>query len=66
VLSSDGLVKNLCLSIQDAAGSFSDNYFDLLPGDPVEVFFLTTGEAVDNFEQRLRITSLLDSFTADP
>jgi len=39
-LSSDKLVKNLFLSTQ-VRGEFSDNYFDLLPGVPVEVQFAT-------------------------
>lgn len=37
-LTSPSLVKNLCLS-HEAEGKFSDNYFDMLPGEPVIVHF---------------------------
>ncbi len=37
-LASPTLVKTLCLT-QEAEGRFSDNYFDLLPGEPVIVRF---------------------------
>ena len=39
-LSSDKLVKNLSLSTT-VRGEFSDNYFDILPGIPVEIKFTT-------------------------
>lgn len=38
-LSSPVLVKNLCLSVDDIDGVFSDNYFDLVPGRPAVVRF---------------------------
>jgi beta-mannosidase len=38
-LKSSALVKNLCLSLDDVDGSFNDNYFDLLPRQPVVVHF---------------------------
>ena len=38
-LTSPVLVKNLHLSLDDADGFFSDNYFDLLPGKPAIVHF---------------------------
>jgi beta-mannosidase len=38
-LSSPALVKNLYLSLDDVEGFFSDNYFDLLPRQPVVVQF---------------------------
>jgi beta-mannosidase len=37
-LTSPTLVKNLCLS-HDVEGRFSDNYFDMLPNEPVIVRF---------------------------
>ena len=39
VLSSPVLVKNLCLSFDAVDGTFSDNYFDLLPGRAAVVRF---------------------------
>jgi beta-mannosidase len=34
-LTADALAKNLYLAFDDVDASFSDNFFDLLPGDPV-------------------------------
>jgi beta-mannosidase len=36
-LSTDKLAKNLFMTIGDEEGFFSDNYFDLIPGQPVKV-----------------------------
>jgi beta-mannosidase len=36
-LSTDQLAKNLYMTIGDEEGFFSDNYFDLIPGQPVKV-----------------------------
>ena len=36
-LSTDQLAKNLFMTIGDEEGFFSDNYFDLVPGQPVKV-----------------------------
>jgi beta-mannosidase len=36
-LTADALVKNLYLSFEDTDATFSDNYFDLLPGDSLVV-----------------------------
>lgn len=38
-LNADALVKNLYLSFDDWDGVFSDNYFDLMPGETVVVTF---------------------------
>ena len=38
-LTADALAKNLYLSFDAADGAFSDNYFDLLPGETVVVTF---------------------------
>lgn len=42
-LSSPVLVKNLCLTFDALDGTFSDNYFDLLPGKPQMVTFHPVG-----------------------
>ncbi|MBN1951367.1 MAG: glycoside hydrolase family 2 protein [Bacteroidales bacterium] len=39
-LKSDVLVKNLYLWTKDSGSRFSDNYFDLLPGEPVSIELL--------------------------
>ena len=44
-------------------GSFVDNYFDLIPGRPVEVEFRTTKSvSLDQFRQQLKLRSLVDAF----
>jgi beta-mannosidase len=59
-LSSDKLVKDLYLDT-DVNGLFSDNYFDILPGEKVTVTFKTK-EKSDNFGDILKLFSLTDSF----
>jgi beta-mannosidase len=59
-LSTDKLVKNLFLST-DEKGHFSDNYFDLIPGEKVIVNF-TTKEKIEKFEDKLTLFSLIDSY----
>lgn len=41
-LTTDKLAKNLYLSLGDQDGFFSDNYFDLIPGQPVKIGLETT------------------------
>jgi len=59
-LSSDKLVKDLYMNTEEN-GQFSDNYFDLLPGEKVTVTFKTK-EKVENFGDKLKLFSLTDSF----
>jgi beta-mannosidase len=59
-LSSDKLVKDLCLSA-DLSGRFSDNCFDLLPGEKVTVSFKATTK-IENFGEKLQLFSLVDSY----
>jgi beta-mannosidase len=59
-LTSDKLVKDLYLDT-DEKGRFSDNYFDLLPGDKVTVIFKTK-EKIENFGDKLKLFSLIDSY----
>jgi beta-mannosidase len=59
-LKANKLVKDLCLTT-DLKGWFSDNCFDLLPGEKETVNF-TTKEKADNFGEKLKLTSLTDSY----
>jgi beta-mannosidase len=59
-LSSDKLVRDLYIDTEEK-GQFSDNYFDLLPGEKVTVSF-KTNEKIDNFESKIKLYSLIDSF----
>ncbi|HVN56788.1 MAG TPA: glycoside hydrolase family 2 protein [Bacteroidales bacterium] len=59
-LSADKLVKDLCLEA-GLTGWFSDNCFDLIPGEKVTVTFRTK-ETSDNFGEKLGLFSLVDSY----
>jgi len=61
-LRSEVLAKNVYLQVADVDGFFSDNYFDLLPGETKTLTF-RTGTQVDDLPQRLQITTLVDSYT---
>jgi beta-mannosidase len=62
-LSSDKLARAVYLSAPNYAGSFVDNYFDLIPGRKVEVEFRTRGPAnLSDFQKHLTIRSLADAF----
>jgi beta-mannosidase len=62
MLTTDSLAKSVYLS-GFTEGSFSDNYFNLIPGRPVKVEFRTK-EKIDanEFPKRLKIRSLIDAF----
>jgi len=60
MISADKLVKNLCLT-SEPEGEFSDNYFDLLPGETVAVQFRTR-ERLDDMGDRIFIKSLVDTY----
>jgi beta-mannosidase len=51
------LAKNVYLSVEGASGFFTDNFFDLPPGRPRTIDFIT-GETAADFQQRLRIISV--------
>ena len=62
-INSDKFAKAVYLSVDDHDGSFSDNYFDLIPGKPVAVEY--HGRApfpLRDFRERLTIRSMVDAF----
>jgi beta-mannosidase len=59
-LSTDKLAKDVYLSI-DEDGSFTDNYFDLIPGI-VKKIELKTKKEIENLENKIKVISLVDSF----
>jgi beta-mannosidase len=61
ILYSDKLAKNICLSLENTDGFFSDNYFDLLPGKRV-VIELQTSTPIKDIEKEISVMSLIDSF----
>ena len=61
-LSTDKLAKSVHLS-GFAEGFFSDNYFNLIPGRPVEIEFRPkTKMNLEEFRRNLKIRSLIDAF----
>jgi beta-mannosidase len=62
-LTTDKLAKAVYLSTK-TDGFFSDNYFDLLPGKPLQVEFRTRlNIPLEEFRNQLKIRSLKDAFT---
>ncbi len=59
-LSCDKLVKNLYLS-SSVAGDFSGNYFDMLPGEEVDIQFYTKKKD-PAMESKILVKSLIDSY----
>jgi len=51
------LAKNIFLTAGEVAGQFSDNFFDIIPGEIVSVNFPKT-TTIDEFERSLNITHL--------
>jgi len=59
--STDKLAKNIYLQIGDEKGFFSDNYFDLLPGQQTEIR-LETSLSEEELREVLKIITLNDAF----
>ena len=64
-LTADKFARAVQLSAGGLGGSFSDNFFDLLPGQKAQVTF-RPGRPVgtEEFRRRLRVRSLTDAFNA--
>lgn len=62
-LSTVSLARNVYLSINEN-GFFTDNYFDLMPGQ-VKILTFETLEDISSFQTKLKITSLFDTFPND-
>ena len=60
-LSCRSLARSVMLSCGDDEGFFSDNYFDLLPGERKQVSY-QTGQPPESVKKQLRTTSLIDSY----
>jgi len=55
------LAKNLHISTEDGKGTFSNNYFDLIPGQPVTIKF-QTDQTVNDLQKYIKTYSLIDSY----
>lgn len=60
-LVTDKLAKNVYLQIEDEEGFFSDNYFDMLPGEEL-VIQLETSITEEKLKQVLSVRTLDDAF----
>jgi beta-mannosidase len=56
-ISADKLVKNLFLTVEEGEERFSDNYFDILPGD-TKVVYYPKAKKIDDFQSRLKYIHL--------
>ena len=64
-LQADRLARGVHLSAEGLEGTFSDNFFDLLPGDIASVTFRPAGRVTKGeLLRRLRVRSLADAFAA--
>lgn len=64
-LSSGKFARAIYLALANHDGSFSDNYFDLLPGRTVEVEFRTRASlTTDAFRRALKVRSMVDAFNS--
>jgi beta-mannosidase len=62
-LSSDTLARHVRLAYDADDGTFSDNYFDLVPGRPVEVIYRSKGPVdLEAFRKGLKVVSILDAY----
>lgn len=61
VLTTDQLAKNLFMTIDDEEGFFTDNYFDLLPGEEAEVS-LKTSVSEEKIKELFKVQTLDTAF----
>ena len=60
-LSSPVLARNVYVSFGDLDTKPADNYFDLLPGQPIDLA-ITSAASLDELENSLKVISLTDAF----
>ncbi|MGA7719746.1 MAG: glycoside hydrolase family 2 protein [Ignavibacteriaceae bacterium] len=60
-ITSNKYAKDVYLSFENINGSFTENYFDLLPGVTKKIEFETRLQ-IDDFAEKLKIKSLVDSY----
>jgi beta-mannosidase len=64
-LQSAVLARHVYASFGDSEVAVSDNYFDLLPNEPVTLQ-LKSKANIDEIRQSLRVRNITDAFTAEP
>ncbi len=60
-VSTDVLAKNVYLSFEDYDGWFTDNFFDLLPGESRTVEFVTK-ERIEKPAEKIKVRSIRDTY----
>lgn len=60
-LRSNGFARGVCLGLNGADAFFSDNYFDLMPGQPA-IVEVRTDLALAEFERLLTVKTLRDAY----
>jgi beta-mannosidase len=63
-LSSQVLARSVYVSFGDTDVKLSDNYFDLLPGEPITVNVVSKA-SLSQIEHSMKVTSLVDAFVPD-
>jgi len=63
-ITSPVLARSVYLSFGDLNVQISDNYFDLLPGETVEIKATSTA-SIDTLKAQLKVVSLTDAFATD-
>ena len=61
-ITTDFLAKGVYLDIDAADAFFSDNYFDLLPGDTLMIDLYAEPSGLEKLEERLVVRTLYDTF----
>jgi len=61
IINANKYAKDVYLSFENIKGSFTENYFDLLPGVTKKIEFKTRMQ-VNDFTEKLKIKSLVDSY----
>jgi beta-mannosidase len=61
-LSSPVLARSVYISFGEADAEFSDNYIDLLPGEPVNIH-VTSKSSLDQLRSQMKVVSLVDAFS---
>jgi len=56
-ITTERLLKNLHLEVDGYDGKFNDNYFDVLPGELLEVNFITD-QTIPDFKNKLTYRTL--------
>jgi beta-mannosidase len=55
------LARDVYLSLDSLDAKFSDNYFDLMPGETLEIT-ATSAATLDALKEQLHVISLTDAF----